>query len=172
MVPFVAMMPILPFLVALQATSAPGVTFLCLSDSEILLKVHEAGVDRLHLRVLDSLYEGTLHVAISLDRCNGRLIDLLLQRVDALTLVHHGITICEELVGEINDLLLRDSGDTIQFADLILPVYLIDESIHKHISSHLVALQTLVVSTFLIIDDARQEVVWEVTLLQLVDLRE
>ena len=55
-----------------------GQAFLGLCDSEILLEINKLRLDRLYLSVLNSLYEGTLLVAVGLNRRDGRLINLLL----------------------------------------------------------------------------------------------
>ena len=66
--------------------------------------------------------------------------------------------------------LLCNFRDTIESAYLVFPVYLVDKGIHEHIGTYLVVLQLLVVSTFLVIQNAGQQVVGEVALLQFVEL--
>ena len=147
-----------------------GQSLLGLGEGHILLEVHELRLDGLYLSILNGLHKSTLLVTVGLDRGDGRLVDLLLQRVNTLTLIHHSIAIGKELVGEVHKILLRDLRDTIEFAYFVFPVYLVDKGIHKHISAHLVVLQLLVVVTFLVIQNAGQQVVREVTLLQFVNL--
>ena len=134
------------------------------------MEIHELRLDRFHLGILDSLYEGALLVAVSLDGGDGGLIDFLLQRVHTLTLIHHRIAIGKELISEVHDLLFGNLRDTVNLTDLLFPVYLVDKGIHKHIGTYLIMLQSLVVVTLLVVDDARQQVIGEVTLLQLINL--
>ena len=141
-----------------------------LSDDEILLEIHELRMDGLHLRLLDLLHEGAHLVTICLNRGDGRLVDLLLGRVHARLLIDGGIACGEETVGEGHDLLLGHLRHTVQLAYLLLPGDAVDKGIHKLTGAPLVALEGSLVVELHIVDHTRQEIVGEVTLLQVLDL--
>ena len=112
-----------------------------IQDGDILFQVYEMRQNRLHLRILDSLHKGTLLITIGLDRGDGRLVDLLLQTVDALLLEDGDIALGKELVGKVYQLLLGDLRDTVDALHLLLPVYLINKGINKHIGTTIITLQ-------------------------------
>ena len=123
-----------------------------------------------HLRVLYVLHELAHLVAVCLDRSDYWLVDFLLQRVDALFLEHGDIAVGEEIVGKGHQLRLGDAFDAFDAAHHLFPVNLVDEGIDELVGTSAVALQQLVVTAFLVVDDAWQQVVGEVALLQFVNL--
>ena len=145
-------------------------TLLGLRDGHVFLEVHELRLYRIHLRVLDILHKLTHLVAVGGDRCDSRLVNLLLQRVNTLCLVNGHVAVGEEVIGEINDFLFGNLRDSVDKSHFILPVLIVDESIDIHVGTSAVAFQQSVVGTFLVVDNAGQQVVREVTLLQLFDL--
>ena len=116
------------------------------------------------------LDELTHLVTVGLNRGDGRLVDLFLGGVDALLLEDSDITLRKEPVGKINQFLLGNLRDAVDLAYFLLPVNLVDKGIHKHVGPTLIALNQLVEIAFLVVDDAGQQVVGKVTLLQFIDL--
>ena len=146
--------------------------FFGFQDGEILFQVYEMRQDRLYLRILNSLHKGTLLITISLDRGDDRLVDLLLQTVDALLLEDGNIAIGEELVGKGHQLLLRDLRDAVDTFHLLFPVHFINKGPNKHACTPAIALQQGIVRAFHVVDDTGQQVIREVALLQLINLSE
>ena len=132
--------------------------------------VDEFRLDGLDLRILDVLHKLTHHVAIGGDGRDGRLVNLLLQGVSALFLEDSGIAVGEETVGKGHNLCLGHLRNTVHAMCLLLPCGTIDERTH-HLTyaPHIVVEGTLTLE-FHVIHDARQEVVREFTLLQVLHL--
>ena len=144
--------------------------FLSLCDGEILAVVYEYRLDRLHLCLLDSLYIIALLVAVGLYRSDGWLVYLLLQRVYTLNLEDSSIAVGEESVGKVHNLLLSHLRNAVQVTYLTFPLYAIDKGIHKFISTPAVVLHCALVAQLLIVHYRWQQIVREVTLLQVLNL--
>ena len=76
-------------------------------------------MDRLHLTELDILHKLTHVITIRGNWGNGRLVDLLLQSIDTLTLKDSGIAISKETIGKIHDILLRKLRHTVEKTSLL-----------------------------------------------------
>ena len=80
------------------------------------------------------------------------------------------ITVCKESVGKIHNLLLRHLRNSVQVTYLTFPLYAIDKGIHKLISTPAVVLHRTLVAQLLIVHYRWQQIVREVTLLQVLNL--
>ena len=127
-------------------------------------------MNRLHLTELDILHKLTHVVTIRGYRGDGRLVDLLLQGIDTLTLEDGGIAVRKETIGEIHDILLRQLRHTVEKTGLLRPTLPIDKGIEMLTHAPTVILQRTLVIEFQVVDDRRQQVVGEVAILQVIDL--
>ena len=81
--------------------------FLRARHCEVTFEVSELRLDGLGLGVDNVFEESALLVVVCRYRGDLRLLNLMDRRVVALELEDTDITICEETVGEVDDLLLR-----------------------------------------------------------------
>ena len=126
-------------------------------------------MDGLHLGVLHLTHEVAHQVTVGGNRCDGRLVNLLLRGINTLLLVNGDIVVGKEAIGEINNLPFGHALHTMDTLNLILPLHTIDESINKSRCASIVAFQRAEVFEFLVVDDAGQQVIRELTLFQLLD---
>ena len=142
---------------------------LCLSHRQVFLEVHEHRLNGFHLRLLNVLHETAHHIAVSRNGRDGRLVNLLLQRVCTLRLEYSGIAVGEETVSEAHNLLLGDLRDAIHLVDVLLPCLAVNKGLHMLSDAPLVAFQSTLVVQLLVVDDRWQQVVRELSFLQLLD---
>ena len=147
-----------------------GQVLLCFSEGQVLLKVHKTWCDRLHLRSLDVLHKLAHQVTVGGNRCDSRLFDFLLIGVHALLLKHRHVVVLEMVLGKGHNLVLRHALQSCQRLHLLFPCGTVDKRLYEHIGTRLIALQGVVIAQLHVVDHRRQQVVREVTLLQLLNL--
>ena len=138
-------------------------------ERQVFLEVEEYGLYRLHLSILYVLDKLAHLVTVGRYRCDGWLVYFCQCGVNALTLVHNGIAIVEEASGKIHHVFLSELSLTVDSMYGILPFYTIDECVDISVSSLLVVVERFVIIEFLVVDDAWQQVIGEVALLDVVD---
>ena len=140
-----------------------------LGNRQSLIEVHELRMDGLHLAELDILHELTHEVTVRWNRGDGRLVDLLLQGIDTLTLEDSSIALGEETVSEIHDILFRELRHTLYTTGLLCPTLPVDKGFEMLTHTPTVVLQRTLVIEFQVVDDRRQQIVGEVAFLQVID---
>ena len=139
-----------------------------IADGEVAAVVDKLGLDGLHLRLLDVLDKLAHQVAVCGNGRDGRFVNLLLQRVDALLLVDHGIAVAKEAACEIDHLLLGHLLHAADLASVLLPRLSVDEGIHVLADAPAVVVECALVVEFLVVDHRFQKVVGKASGLQVV----
>ena len=131
------------------------------------MEVDETRFDRLHLHLLDVLHKLACGIAVRRDGRNLGLVNLLLIGVNTLALIHSDIVVAEVAVGEVNNLLLGHSADAVKKVHTLFPRLAIDKCLEEEAGSCDVILHGMIEVQLQVIDNTGQQVVAEVTLLQL-----
>ena len=139
---------------------------------EVLLEVHEPGLDGFHFGVLDLLDEGAHLVAVGRDGGDLGLLDLLDVGVLGLTLEHGDVVVLQVALGETDEVFLGEGCDAVDALHGVLPLDAVDEGVLEHRCASAVVLQLTHLVELHIVDDGRQEVVGEVAALEFLDFRE
>ena len=138
------------------------------SLGQVFIKIDETRLDRGCFRIDYFGYKCALHVAVSRDSGNLRLVYLLDRSVVSDAFVHGYVVVAEMTVGKVYYLLFGYLRDAVHAVCHIAPFLTVDEGIDKYVGTSFVAFKGGVISQFLVVDYRFEQIFVEVSFLQFV----